>query len=241
MEIKRTLEMASKMKNNEFMKSVIDKVDIQKDCYEVRTVRGWSLIIYKKYGVKPKAGDIIITYGKPFTQIQGIEINGKVLFYNTDEEMDKKHKEWIKKTAKRYKKEHIELMEKIKDEESFETVNISGMGSGYERTCQIALRAGIEFLKQNPEFHFDYQHFKNVYGLTWSDTPWCKKLDKVLEDATKLSGGMTGAIHQCVIGHLQFIHKHSVKEWLETFPEERRYMYPKELPESSFGKWRNKK
>ena len=33
-------------------------------------------------------------------------------------------------------------MEMIKDEDSFETVDISGMSGGYERACQLLLQAG---------------------------------------------------------------------------------------------------
>ena len=105
-----------------------------------------------------------------------------------------------------------------------ETVDISGFGGGYEKACQLMLRAGIKFLKENPDFHFDYQGFKEVYGLCWSDTPWCKELDKVLFDSTEKSGGATGAMHQAVIGHLTYIHKHGYKKWLEEFPKGRRYI-----------------
>lgn len=126
-------------------------------------------------------------------------------------------------------KSYEEIMRKIANEKSFETVDISGMGGSYEWGCQTMLRAGIKFLKEHPDFHFDYQGFKNVYGIVWTDTPWGKKLDKVLLGATA-PDSPTGAMHQAVISHLMYIHKHGYEKWLEHFPKERRYIYPRDLP-----------
>jgi hypothetical protein len=195
---------------------------------------GWSLWIDKKYGVTPMVNDTIVVFGEPFGRIQGIQINDKVLYNKTDEEMEKEFQEWREKTSKRYDYEYVELMEKIKDEESFETVDISGMGSSYERSCQLMLRAGIKFLQKHPEFHFDYQVIKGVYGVCWTDTPWGKELDKTISDV--VNGDCSGAMHQAVISHLMYIHKHGYTSWLNKFPKESRYVYPKELPTHSFGR-----
>jgi len=227
--------MEIKIKNKEYRITEIVDVDEEKDGYDVEQKDGWHLFIYKKYKVVPRVGDTLITYGNGLGhRIQGIQINDIVLYYKTDEQMKKEHEEWIRKTRQEYMKEYIELMNKIKNEPQFETVDISGMGGGYERACQLMIKAGMKFLKEKPEFHFDYQGFKNVYGLCFSDTPWAKDLDKVLSDA--VGGDLTGAMHQCVIGHLQYIHKHGHKKWLNEFPKSRRYSYPLELPEPSFGK-----
>lgn len=200
--------------------------------YEVKKRDGWSLWVDKKYGVIPKVGDIIILYGKPFSVIQGIQINDKVLFLKSDKQMEDEHEAWIKKTREKYLKEYAELMVKIKDEEPFETIDISGMGGRYECACQLMLRAGMKFLKKNPEFHFDYQQYKNVYGICTTDTPWGKKLDKAIIDA--VGGDCSGAIHQAVINHLLFIHKNGYEAWLKS-AKERKYKYPSELPKPSFG------
>lgn len=147
--------------------------------------------------------------------------------------MEQEFQDWRENTKKQYDKEYAELMDKIQNEEPFETVDISGMGSGYERTCQLMLKAGMKFLKKNPDFHFDYQGFKNVYGICFSDTPWAKDLDKILQKAS--NNNCTGAMHQCVIGHLSYIHKYGYKKWLKEFST-RRYVYPRELPNHNFGK-----
>lgn len=225
-----------KLKDGEKERSVskIAKVKELDSGYEVTKSDGWCVWIEKKYGVKPMVNDTIIIYGKPSRRIQGIQINDKILFLKTDKQMKNEHRDFVKKMRKEHAREYKELMKKIRDEEPFETVDISGMSGGYERGCQLMLRAGIKFLKEHPDFHFDYQSFKNVYGLCWSDTPWGKQLDKVLMDAVEKEGGCTGAMHQAVIGHLQYIHRHGYKKWLEQFPKKRRYTYPLELPKPKF-------
>lgn len=200
--------------------------------YEIEKKDGWSMFINKSYGVVPKVGDEITIVGDPYRAFstRSIIIGGKALFTKTDADLEQERQDWIKETFEKDLKEYIALMRKIHKEPQFETVDISGMGSGYERCCQLALRAGIEFLKKNPDFEFDYKGYENVYGLIWSDSPKTKALDKALEKATDKEGGMTGAMHQAVITHLSLIHKNGYDAWLKACPANRRYIYPTQLP-----------
>ena len=159
-------------------------------------------------------------------------INGKTVFYRTELEDNIEHEHWIQETRERYAHEYQALMNCIKGEEQFETVDISGMGGGYERACQLMLRAGISWLAKHRDFVFDYETIPNVYGIAISDSASAKELDQVLLDAA--GGDCTGAQHQCVIGHLAYIHKFGLDAWLASVPSERRYKYPNELPASSF-------
>ena len=182
----------------------------------------------------PKIGDTALFYGDGLGfEVLGIQINNELVFFESREERNRQKDKWIVETRKKYLKEYAELMEIIKDEETFETIDISGMGGGYERACQLMLKAGIKYLNEN-EFHFDYYGFENIYGVLLTDTPWGKKLDKVLMDA--VNGDCSGAMHQAVVSHLIYIHKNGFDKWLSQFPVERRYVYPQELPEPSFGK-----
>ena len=135
----------------------------------------------------------------------------------------------LKQIYEQQLKSHEEIMQKIANEESFETIDISGMGGSYEWGCQAMLRAGMKYLKEHPDFHFDYKGFKNVYGLCWTDTPWGKDLDKALLDAVA-PDSPTGAMHQAVISHLIYIHKHGYEKWLQSTSRDRCYIYPRELP-----------
>lgn len=98
------------------------------------------------------------------------------------------------------------------------TVDISGMGGGYELCCQTMLLRGMAFLAQNPDFTFDkaYSEFKGIYGLCISQSEGAKTLDDVITKGT----GCTGAMHQAVVGHLSYIHKNGYEKWLSRFKDE---------------------
>lgn len=193
--------------------SEIKEVSEGKEFYGITKIDGWCFGISKKYRIIPKVGDEVTIYGEPFQRIQGVDINGKEVFFKTEAEMEQERQNFVKAFHEEQMKKYEETMEKIKNDESFETVDISGMGGSYEWGCQMMLQAGIKILKEQHDFHFDYQGFKNVYGLVWTDTPWGKELDKALSDAVNHSE--TGAMHQAVIGHLQYIHSYSYDKWLK--------------------------
>ncbi len=221
--------------DEKFQRSKIKEVTRMDGGYNVLREDGWSLWISdkkNKMNVMPRQGDEIIVYGEGVGQtILGIQINSALVFFEDRMEKERQRNIWIEKTNKRYEEEYQKLMETIKDEEPFETIDVSGMGGGYERACQLMIQAGVKFLEEN-EFHFDYKTIKGVYGVAFSDAPWSKDLEKVLMDA--VGGDCTGAMHQCVIGHLQYIHKESYEAWLSKAPDERKYMYPSELPPPAF-------
>lgn len=54
------------------------------------------------------------------------------------------------------------------------------------------------------------KEYRNIYGILLTSGDDLKALEKAMrfeeEDAT-------GAMHQCVMGHLRFIHEHSLEEW----------------------------
>lgn len=212
--------------------SKITEVKKGKDDYAITKSDGWSFYVPKKYGVVPKVGDEAIFYGNPFQRVQGVDIAGKEVFFMTQAELNAEHEAFSKKFKEDTLKSWKETMEKIKNDEPFETIDISGMSASYEWGCQVMLRAGIKFLKDHPDFHFDYKQYKDVTGIAWTDTPWGKELDKTILDAANScgTGGATGAMHQTVINHLMRIHKFGYEEWLKKAPKERRYTYPQGYP-----------
>lgn len=217
--------------DEKYERSTVKEVTRMDGGYSILKEDGWNLWIAdkkNKMNVMPRPGDEIITYGDGIGRvILGVQINSALVFFEDRAEKERQRNIWIEETNKRYAEEYAKLMEEIKDEEPFETIDVSGMGGGYERACQLMIQAGVKFLQEN-EFHFDYRTLKGVYGVAFSDAPWSEDLEKVLMDA--VGGDCTGAMHQCVIGHLTYIHKESYEAWLSTAPEERKYMYPSELP-----------
>jgi len=209
------------------------------DHFDVTKDNGWSLFIDKKYKVVPRVGDsIIIKLTNKLGQIMGIQINDKELFSKTEEQFQSEHQEWVEKTKKRHQEEYLKLMESIKKEEPFETVNISGMGSGYERACQLALRSGIKWLEEHPDFKFRVKSYTNIYGVATIEVYGVKEYESLVGELEKVmleavNNDMTGAMHQAVIGHLRFINDNSYDEWL-TKLSDRKYLYPTELPPPAF-------
>ncbi len=222
--------MMKQEKGNHLEITKIKSVKKSGKYYEIEKEDGWMFGLDKKYGIVPKTGDTIAihSWGGRFGQIMGIQVNDKIAFNKSNADMEKEHKEWCENYHKEEWEGYYETLEKIKSEEPFETVDISGMSGGYEVACQRMLRSGINYLKDKPDFHFDYEGFKNVYGMCFTETPWGKDLDKVLMKA--VNDDCTGAMHQAVIGHLSQIHKHGLEWWLNQFPKERRYNFPNELP-----------
>ena len=95
------------------------------------------------------------------------------------------------------------------------TIDISGMGGGYEATCQAMLISGIKWLKEHPEFTFkNYKSFNGVYGLVVPpETQMAKELDETLLATSQ--GDCNGAMHHAVISHLAYIQKNGHDAWLE--------------------------
>lgn len=102
------------------------------------------------------------------------------------------------------------------------TIDISGMGGGYEATCQLILSIGLEWIKDKPleiwkgtgptrardrktgtEIRF--------YGLMQTGKP-IRKLERIWSREIK---DYTGAMHQAVLSHLHYIHRHGYEKWLE--------------------------
>lgn len=216
-----------------YEKHVLTDVVLRDGGFEIKH-GSWCFWIPTKRNPKnimPKIGDTAFFYGDGLGYtVLGIQLNDQLVFFTTREEEERNRRAQLEAWRQEGRKKYRELMERIKDEPPFETVNVSGFGSGYERACQLMIQAGIRFLKEN-EFHFDYHTLKGVYGVCVSDAPWSKELDKALMDA--VGGDCIGAMHQCVIGHLRYIYEHGYEEWLAQFPKERRYVYPKKLPPPS--------
>lgn len=91
------------------------------------------------------------------------------------------------------------------------TIDISGMGGSYEAGCQLMLLQGLKYLKEHPDFDFSvYKSFKNIYGICEGEGDKAKELDEVITKGVEPSGAM----HQAVISHLAYIHKHGHDAWI---------------------------
>ena len=85
------------------------------------------------------------------------------------------------------------------------------VGGWYENTCQKMLWAGIKYMEKTSDFTIldgrkTYQHF---YGIV--DTP--ESFKECREEMIKVAKSWTGAMMQCVTGHLQFIAEKGLETW----------------------------
>jgi len=90
---------------------------------------------------------------------------------------------------------------------------ISGFGGGYEQTCRNMLKAGLEWLDENPQAKPEFHGYKNVYGVIIEDNDDAKQLTKAVVDAA--DNDCTGAMHQAVISSILWIRKNSWEKYVE--------------------------
>lgn len=90
---------------------------------------------------------------------------------------------------------------------------ISGFGGSYELGCRAMLKAGMYWLKANPNADPHYMGFKDVVGILQDDNEDATDLDEAMMKPVK-GLGATGAMHQAVASRLLWIKGHSWEEYV---------------------------
>jgi hypothetical protein len=72
----------------------------------------------------------------------------------------------------------------------------------YEASCWAALKAACEWWAAHPDADPLFTGFKDVFGLIQESNEDAKAISQAMEEASRPFGGMTGAIHHAVIGHV---------------------------------------
>lgn len=137
------------MKNENYQETtIITKVEEDsKDWYFISIdSRGCGL--EKKYGVVPKAGDslTIHTKGGAFGTIRGMDLNGKKIFYKTDEELESERVEWLRKNEE-------EKQQKFKE-------NVANMDEQYNALPKCFQERIDKFRANNERFRIDYESYE---------------------------------------------------------------------------------
>jgi hypothetical protein len=109
------------------------------------------------------------------------------------------------------------------------TFDISGMGGGYEITCQLMLQQGLAYVKEHPDFDPRFMGFQGIYGILMDDNADAKALSTAITFGVD---GCTGAQHQAVIGHLLHIKKVGWDQHLQDVGRERWIEIPFDSPEA---------
>ena len=108
-------------------------------------------------------------------------------------------------------------MDKKKYEFTKEMQEISGFGGGYEQTCRNMLKAGLEWLDENPKADPKFHGYKSIYGIIKEDNEDAKALTKAVIDASDHEA--TGAMHQAVIMKILWIRKNGWKKFVKEMSE----------------------
>lgn len=136
------------MKTDHEEVSKVAKVHDLQDYYSITTENGIGFGLDKIYGVEPKHGDdiTIITKDGAFGTIRGVNLNGKVVFYKTDEQLEQEHQEWLKKNEE----------EKLKRFEE----NKARMDAQYEKLPQAFKDRIDKYRANNPKFRIDFEDYE---------------------------------------------------------------------------------
>lgn len=101
------------------------------------------------------------------------------------------------------------------------TCDISGMGGGYEEMCQRMLHRGIAYLgEQKPpvEMWAKARGVEGIYGVLLTEGEHLEALERFI---IREGDDCTGAMHQAVMGHLAYIHRHGHEQWLAELAKHR--------------------
>lgn len=102
----------------------------------------------KSYGVKPKIGDelTVHTKGSAFGTIRGMDLNGKKIFYKSDEQLEKERQEWLDENERKKQREFKE--------------NKADMDERYENLPECFQKRIDKFRANNDRFRIDYEQYE---------------------------------------------------------------------------------
>jgi hypothetical protein len=95
---------------------------------------------------------------------------------------------------------------------------ISGFGGSYEEACRKMIIKGAQWLAKHPKADLKVGTYKNIYGVTTTQSPDAEELEKVF---TSVSKDLTGAMVQAAWSHLLFIQKNGWKKYVESMSKKK--------------------
>jgi len=124
---------------------IIESVTKSDGYYNIQTKSsGFGLEL--KYGVEPKKGDTVEVEVTNGSTIRGVKLNGVKVFYKTDEDLAREHKEWCENNKKR----QLEEFEKEKD----------SLDAKYNALPKVFQERIDKFRANNPKFRVEYESYE---------------------------------------------------------------------------------
>jgi hypothetical protein len=124
---------------------IIERVIEEEDGYDIGYNSG-GFFFSKEHNVVPKVGDSICVYMYNGARIRGVDLNGKSVYYKTDQQLDDDHKKW----CENYKKEQEEEFKK----------NEAKLDAMYDELPDLFKTRIDNFRKNNPKFRVEYEHYE---------------------------------------------------------------------------------
>jgi len=158
---------------------------------------GWTCGMPDK-GVEPKVGDVIRTYGRIGRQFHGQALNGQVLWYKTQAEMDAEHRQWVDDLHARKRAE----FEARKGDLDFD---YAGLPPNFKLRID-------RFRRANPDFRWEYEAYElfccteavkiaERFGTVPAIDAWVSKpYAEQKADMPDLGDGHSGNTFGCAVG-----------------------------------------
>jgi len=124
----------------------IKEVTKQKDYFSISTKEGSGFGFPTKYKVTPKVGDRITLHCVNGSSIRGIDLNGKKVFYKSDEQLEQEHKEYCDKA----KKDKLKRFKKDKPR----------LDKSYKALPKCFQERIDKFRNNNPEFRVEFESYE---------------------------------------------------------------------------------
>ena len=136
------------MKNQNYQETrTVTEVTESEDYYSI-SQDGMCCGLKKEYGVKPVIGDklTVHTKGGAFGTIRGMDLNGKQIFWKTDEDLEAERLEWLRKNEE-------EKQQRLKD-------NVAKMDEQYNALPKCFRERIDKFRTNNERFRIDYESYE---------------------------------------------------------------------------------
>lgn len=133
--------------NNYTRTGKITRVDEGKSGYTI-SLGSTCCGLDKRYGVEPKVGDDarIHTKGGPFGVVRGIDLNGNVVFWKSDQQLEKERQDWLDENER-------------KKQQSFKD-NKTNMDRRYNNLPGCFQKRIDRFRANNERFRVDYEDYE---------------------------------------------------------------------------------
>lgn len=127
-------------------KLIVESVIKSDGYFHITTKEGTGFGLDLKYNVEPKEGDSIEMETTNGSTIRGLKLNSVEVFYKTDEDLAREHKEWCENNKKR----QLEEFEKEKD----------SLDAKYNALPKVFQERIDKFRTNNPNFRVEYESYE---------------------------------------------------------------------------------